>query len=351
LVNQLIEDCIILKNKIRFISEINSGKINFIKPKEKDFLEELYNNAYDRIPPKTQQLKGESQELLELNSTLTIDNLAKDYDYLLNMNFCSLTLESVEHFQTEIDTKQKALEVLQSRSPREIWEEELYHFRELWDSFEKYMNDYENNEISKLKFPSLTLDTDQQNKVKSLALESREKGPELMSDSSSTEELKATPTRKRSVSRTARRTSAVTRTPKLSHLRQKENASLRKSARSLNAYFGIDSSKSSEEKSPIIKTATKKTATKKPTAKKTATRRTATKKTAYSSDSLSSSSSRKQKKKSSTKTKETARKQQKRKRKSTSSSTSEYMPPKTKFFEQRHLSKKHLTFSSSEESD
>jgi len=72
-----------------------------------------------------------------------MDNLDKDYDYLLSMKIWSLTVEYIEQLKKKLAEKKQELDALEARTPRDMWEEDLDYFLEIWDMFERELNEFE----------------------------------------------------------------------------------------------------------------------------------------------------------------------------------------------------------------
>ena len=89
----------ILKNKWKFIDEVNRQKI------------QLYNTPIDKII-----------NILETKQYYKKD---KCYDYLLNLNIRSFTKEKLSQIQEDIEQTQQQHQRLQSTTVSELWVQEL----------------------------------------------------------------------------------------------------------------------------------------------------------------------------------------------------------------------------------
>jgi len=192
-----------------------------------------------------------------------MDNLDKDYDYLLSMKIWSLTAEHIELLKKKLAEKKEELDNVSSRTPRDMWEEDLDYFMELWDVFEKDLNDFENNvgKVGKKKIKMPTLHANARAKAKQRALQrakDRENGKEEMSVDESSEESVAVvikdPPRSRAKTLGAK-SQPATVGPKsqpaksnTTHtkvtLKKKDEIQNKKGTRTLHDYFSMETSNS-----------------------------------------------------------------------------------------------------------
>jgi len=191
---------------------------------------------------------------------IMMDNLDKDYDYLLSMKIWSLTAEHIEALKKKLAEKKEELDNLTVRTPRDMWEEDLDFFMELWDIFEKELNDFENNvgkTSSKKKIKMPTLHANARLKAKQRAVQrakDRENGKDEMSvDEPSEESASAIVVVKKDTtinrSKTLGPKSAPISKSKTNNstkvtLKKKDEILTKKGKRTLHDYFSMDTSNS-----------------------------------------------------------------------------------------------------------
>jgi DNA topoisomerase-2 len=105
MISEMENDMIILKNKIRFITEVNNGKIKLKGKTSSELMSELEKLKYDK--------RGEE----------------KGYVYLTSMQIGTLTSERVEKLESEYRVVVEALEELRNTSPSKLWLNELEEFK------------------------------------------------------------------------------------------------------------------------------------------------------------------------------------------------------------------------------
>jgi DNA topoisomerase-2 len=315
MMDQLNKDWKKLQNKVRFVTEVVAEQLVVRNRKKKELTAELLKRGYDRFPDekKTNKKKkkdndddeedqSEAEEKTETTSKkppskvvvsqdkIKMDNLDKDYDYLLSMKIWSLTAEYIELLKKKLAEKKEELDNLASRTPRDMWEEDLDYFMELWDVFEKDLNEFENN-VGKIGKKRIKMPTQQANaraKAKERALQrakDRENGKEEMSVDRASEEESVSVVKK-DTSRTRSKTlGSKTQGPKslpvksnTTHtkvtLKKKDEIQNKKGTRTLHDYFSMETSNSTSGGSPKKNSKSKKEKSvseksKKPPAKKT----------------------------------------------------------------------------------
>jgi DNA gyrase/topoisomerase IV subunit B len=128
LVKRLQNELLLLNAKIRFIDEYINGVLD-INRKNKDYIVSLLE---ERGYPKLRS---------EINKDTTENNLKdkesdKDttnttFDYLIRMPIVSLSLEKITELTTQRDNKQRELEILQSKTEKDLWRDDLEKIIEL----------------------------------------------------------------------------------------------------------------------------------------------------------------------------------------------------------------------------
>jgi DNA topoisomerase II len=111
-------------NKNRFIREIISDTLD-IKKKKKDQIELL-------LAEKQYQTKQDIDSILKQNSSGEAP-----FDYLLTMNFMSLSHERCEDLENKTAFKSEELEVLMNKTPEDLWMEDLDEFIGAYKQFEQ----------------------------------------------------------------------------------------------------------------------------------------------------------------------------------------------------------------------
>lgn len=129
-----------LKNQARFIVEKIENKITIENRKKLEMIKTLIDRGYDSDPIKAWK---ESQKNIDKDESDHEDDAADaqtsgpDYDYLLGMTLWSLTREKKEDLLKKRDEKIKELEDLMSKTPSDLWRNDLKAFMEELDAFEK----------------------------------------------------------------------------------------------------------------------------------------------------------------------------------------------------------------------
>jgi len=133
LLKEFENDLLILDNKVRFIMEIINGTLVINRKKRVDLVKEMISKGYERIYPKKKASEGgeEGKDGKEEN-----DDDGKGFEYLLSMQFWSLTLEKVEKLKAELEAKREELESLRAESIEDLWLNDLDDFLDEWDKIE-----------------------------------------------------------------------------------------------------------------------------------------------------------------------------------------------------------------------
>lgn len=141
----------ILKNKIRFIQEVNDDLVVVSKRKKADIVGQLVKRGYtpySKLPKikssienniiaqiqkqNEEQAEGDEAELTEAQRDQRmeeeVDNAMKEFNYLVSMQILSLSLDLVEKMKRDIDNKKNELDVLNKRELKEMWIEDIDNF-------------------------------------------------------------------------------------------------------------------------------------------------------------------------------------------------------------------------------
>jgi len=133
LLKEFENDLLILDNKVRFIMEIINGTLVINRKKRLDLVKEMIAKGYDRVYPKKKASEGGEEEK---DGKEENDDDGKGFEYLLSMQFWSLTLEKVEKLKAERDAKKEELESLRAESIEDLWLSDLDDFLDEWDKIE-----------------------------------------------------------------------------------------------------------------------------------------------------------------------------------------------------------------------
>ncbi|CAG0893186.1 unnamed protein product [Cyprideis torosa] len=132
-----------LTNQARFILEVCSRKLIVENKKKKVIIAELKDNGYDSDPVKKwKQQRAQEEKLddvedeMEAAEAETAGDDGLDYDYLLGMNIWSLTQEKKDELLKKKGEKLAELDTLKSKSPKDLWNEDLDAFLEELDKVE-----------------------------------------------------------------------------------------------------------------------------------------------------------------------------------------------------------------------
>jgi DNA topoisomerase-2 len=138
LLSSLKRNLEILDNKVRFILAVINEEIVIKKVKKKDIINSLYKNGFTPMS-KINSIKIKSQlddEVVDNNADEEDSGAivpAKDYDYLLSMNLWSLTYEKIEELLKNKGAKEKEIEILSSKTEKDLWETDLIEFVQVLD--------------------------------------------------------------------------------------------------------------------------------------------------------------------------------------------------------------------------
>ncbi|KAM4691900.1 LOW QUALITY PROTEIN: DNA topoisomerase 2-alpha [Rhinophrynus dorsalis] len=138
LVGMLTAEASKLTNQARFILEKIEGKVVIENKPKKELIQMLIQRGYDSDPVKAwkqSQEKEEAGELIEEEETETSTS-GPDFNYLLNMPMWYLTKEKKDELCKQRDTKNAELQTLMSKSPSDLWKEDLAAFVEELDRLE-----------------------------------------------------------------------------------------------------------------------------------------------------------------------------------------------------------------------
>eukprot|EP01062_Namystynia_karyoxenos_P069391 TRINITY_DN648_c0_g1_i2.p1 TRINITY_DN648_c0_g1~~TRINITY_DN648_c0_g1_i2.p1 ORF type:complete len:1578 (+),score=721.92 TRINITY_DN648_c0_g1_i2:135-4868(+) len=144
LIDELKKVCEKLQNMVRFIREVNDGKLVVQKRKKKELLAELRARGYKGFPPQ-QKLKLNKQSVQEepepeeeadpsahyfnegakKGTGDEEEELTSHYDYLLSMRIWSLTYERARFLEEQLRKAEGDLAKLESTTEKSMWLDDL----------------------------------------------------------------------------------------------------------------------------------------------------------------------------------------------------------------------------------
>lgn len=140
LVNQLTQEWHKLEMKVKFIEEIASGQLKIQNKKKAALVEELRERGY----------KSFTEESEEREEEQSPTGGSGDFDYLLNMQISTLTLERATALRKSRDEKECALQDLLSRTPKDLWQADLREFRAKYEEIEAEFLEKIREEVEKV---------------------------------------------------------------------------------------------------------------------------------------------------------------------------------------------------------
>ena len=139
IVGQLENDIKFLGNKRRFLEDIMSGEIKLFNEEGKgksrksrktsELFIELEKKGYDKLDKECKETK---QDIDEDN-----ENVSTGYNYLLRMQFSSITEEKISKLKNEIDSKIKTRDNISSTSEKKLWLNDIEEFESAYKVFLK----------------------------------------------------------------------------------------------------------------------------------------------------------------------------------------------------------------------
>jgi len=109
--------------------EIINGTLVINRKRKLELVRELIAKGYDRVYP-----KGKTNETTNEEEEDSDDG--KGFEYLLSMQFWSLTLEKLEKLTAERDAKKEELEFLKAQAIEDLWLNDLDDFLDEWNKIE-----------------------------------------------------------------------------------------------------------------------------------------------------------------------------------------------------------------------
>ncbi|XP_009992519.1 PREDICTED: DNA topoisomerase 2-alpha [Chaetura pelagica] len=134
MIGMLAAECAKLSNQARFILEKIDGKIVIENKPKKELIQVLIQRGYESDPVKAwkeAQNKGEEEEEGEEEGDKEpAAATGPDFNYLLNMPLWYLTKEKKDELCKQRDNKENELQNLKSKTPSDLWKEDLAVFVE-----------------------------------------------------------------------------------------------------------------------------------------------------------------------------------------------------------------------------
>lgn len=140
----LEKDIKFLGNKKRFLLEVMEGKIElFIEKKGKrttrktqNIVEELEERGYDKEEQVAEEDENkDNEDDNEDDKEEKAQKTGHGYNYLLRLQFRSITEEKINKLQKEIDSKIKEKDNLEKTSENDLWENDLVEFETAYDKW------------------------------------------------------------------------------------------------------------------------------------------------------------------------------------------------------------------------
>ncbi|KAJ8331328.1 DNA topoisomerase 2 [Batrachochytrium dendrobatidis] len=137
-----------LESKVRFVTEIITGKLVVQNRKRVDLLKELVTRKYKLIPKKkagseaTNGSEG-SDDANDGDESVQDDDPRQGYDYLLSMPIWNLTWEKVQQLQKEMQDREDEIKALIGKTIHDLWRFDLDAFLAQWDLYESGLNQLE----------------------------------------------------------------------------------------------------------------------------------------------------------------------------------------------------------------
>ncbi|GIY81259.1 DNA topoisomerase 2-beta [Caerostris extrusa] len=143
MVGALEAESLKLKNQARFIVEKIENKFTIENRRKAEMIKILVDRGYDSDPLKSwkeaqkEHIVEAEEKTEESDGEKEATSSGPDYDYLLGMTLWSLTRERKDELLKKRDEKIKELNDLKSKSPSDLWRNDLKEFVEELDKFEK----------------------------------------------------------------------------------------------------------------------------------------------------------------------------------------------------------------------
>lgn len=132
---KLTEEFEKLDNKVRFIVSVCEGRLKVTNRKKDELLSELRATGFKSFVERKAKKGTESESEFEEEEE-HVSGLEKGYDYLLSMKIWSLTMERVQALTSQRNEKKAELDLLLSKLPEHLWQEDLDALEAALDSFE-----------------------------------------------------------------------------------------------------------------------------------------------------------------------------------------------------------------------
>lgn len=132
LLENLELDLLKLDNRLRFILGVVEGKIKVSNRKKADLFLELKQKGFTPFPKKTkvEELVAGATDAVETEGNSEVSGGAEDarvgdYDYLLQMEIGTLTLERVQKLLKDREHLNGEVDYLRKATPMSLWQKDL----------------------------------------------------------------------------------------------------------------------------------------------------------------------------------------------------------------------------------
>lgn len=139
----------VAKNKKRFIECVRDNEIELVKTvkgkrtmqKTSDLISLLKKmNFYENVSEEVKEEKEESEEgEEERNEEKEEKEDKKAFDYLLKMQFNTLTFEKAQNLEKLIQKLEEELEIIQNTNEKQMWKNDLKEFEDAYDEWLVFM--------------------------------------------------------------------------------------------------------------------------------------------------------------------------------------------------------------------
>jgi DNA topoisomerase-2 len=146
MIQNLEHDIKFLGNKRRFLEEVMTGDIKLFDDKGKtrksrktlDIFKDLEKRGYDKEVKESKKEDDEDEN----------EEKSNGYDYLLRLQFRSITEEKINKLKNDIDSKIKIRDTLSNTTEKELWIQDLDEFEK---AYVKWVKDVEKEVVKSNK--------------------------------------------------------------------------------------------------------------------------------------------------------------------------------------------------------
>jgi len=128
LVKQLKNELLILKNKRRFLDEVQNQKIKVFRVPERNVVEQLQTRSFDRDPRESEKRVSVESNHLHHGDENEVEHCEGGYSYLLRIPMRDFTQEKVSELDNKIKQKTADLLELEKTTEAQMWTKEIDTF-------------------------------------------------------------------------------------------------------------------------------------------------------------------------------------------------------------------------------